>query len=454
MTADQPPVRVVVLNYNGAGRIERCLERLLATRYPDFRVIVVDNASSDGSPARIEQGFPEIELIENGANLGFARGNNRALRAAAEPYLGLVNPDTEVEPDWLEPLVARLERDPLAGGVGAKLLHQYDRLPVTLTVPTFAPPEPDTRQLGIRFYGASANQGRADVTGGAFGQEADAYGHPFRWTEARAELAVPVDPRSAALRLDLQAGDGQTDVLVCVKVGDQALGEARILGARSSKLQFDLPADLVTRLARPAIECAGIAPISDGSMRDRGTNLLCGVPWSAWDGPGFGEPSEVFACKGAAVLYRRSMLEALGFLDEGIFMYYEDADLAWRARRRGWRFWFEPDSIVRHEHAALSREWSPGFVHNVEFGKLRMLAKNAPWSWVARHAAAACKFASDDARHAVGSRNAHAAHLVFARLRALSNSATSWPRTWQLRGIEARLAPLDGRELRPFIEMS
>ena len=109
---------------------------------------------------------------------------------------------------------------------------------------------------------------------------------------------------------------------------------------------------------------------------------------------------------------------------------------------------------MRHEHAALSREWSPGFVRNVEFGKLRMLAKNAPWSWVARHAAAACKFATGDARRAVGSRNAHAARLVLARLRALGSSATAWPGTCQLRGIESRLAPLDGRELRPFIDMS
>ncbi len=453
MTAGLPPVRVVVLNYNGAGRIERCLERLLATRYSDLRVTVVDNASSDGSPARVEQGFPGVELIENGANLGFARGNNRALRASAEPYLGLLNPDTEVEPDWLEPLVARLERDPLAGGVGAKLLHQHDRLPVTLTVPTFVPSELDTRQLGIRLYGANANHGRADVTGGAFSQEVDAYGQLFRWTEARAELAVPVASTSVALRLDIEAGDDRADASVRVLAGDHVLGEARTPGTRST-LRFGLPAELIARLAQPAIECAGIAPLNDGSMRDRGTNLLGGVPWSAWDGPAFREPCEVFACKGAAVLYRRAMLEALGFLDDGIFMYYEDADLAWRARRRGWRFWFEPDSVVRHEHAALSREWSPGFVCNVEFGKLRMLAKNAPWIWVARHAAAACKFAFGDARHAVDRRNAHAARLVLARLRALGSSASAWPGTWQLRGIESRLAPLDGRELRPFIEMS
>ncbi len=453
MTTDQPPVRVVVLNYNGAGRIERCVERLLETRYPDLRVTVVDNASSDGSPARIEQAFPAVELIENGANLGFARGNNRALRAADEPYLGLLNPDTEVEPDWLAPLVARLNSDPLAGGVGAKLLHQYDRLPLRLTVPTFTPPAPDARQLGVRLYGAHANAGGADVTGGAHGVELNAYGHPFRWTEACVELAVPVSGGATALRLDVGAGDGREPVPLTVQAGDHLLGETQVTGARAT-IQLDLGADLVNGLAQPAIECAGIAPLSDGSMRDRGTNLLAGVPWSSWDDPTYTKPCEVFACKGAAVLYRRTMLKALNYLDDGIFMYYEDADLAWRARRRGWRFWYEPESIVRHEHAALSREWSPGFVRSVEFGKLRMLGKNAPRSWVAQHAAAALKFTSGDIRHALAVRDVEAARRAAARLRALRDVVVAGPRTWRLRGVEARLAPLDGRELRPFIELS
>jgi len=453
MTRDQPPVRIVVLNFNGAGRIEHCLERLLATRYRHLQVTVVDNASTDGSPASVERMFPQVELIENGANLGFSRGNNRALRSAAEPYLGLLNPDTEVEPDWLEPMVERLNCDPLTGGVGAKLLHLHDRLPVTLRVPTFAAPAPDTRRLGVRLYGAEAGTGPADVTDGAFGVEVNEDGHPFRWTEACAKLALPVAAGSTVLRLDLAADNGRGGVPIRVHAGDNLLGEAQVTSARST-VQFELGADLQHRLARPAIECAGIAPLGDGSMRDRGTHLLAGVPWSAWDDSTYSTPSEVFAIKGAAVLYRRTMLEALGFLDAGIFMYYEDADLAWRARRRGWRFWYEPDSVVRHEHAALSREWSPDFVRNVEFGKLRMLGKNAPPSWIARHAAAALKFASGDARHAFTTRNADSALLAVARLRALSHAATAGPRTWQLRGIEARLAPLDGRELRPFLEMS
>ncbi len=451
MITDQPPVRIVVLNYNGAGRIERCIERLLETRYPDLRVTVVDNASSDGSPARVEQAFPEVELIENGANLGFARGNNRALRVATEPYLGLLNPDTEVEPDWLHPLVARLNDDPLAGGAGAKLLHQYDRLPVRLTVPTFSPPAPDTRRLGVQFFGAEAGAGAADVTGGAYGVELNEFGHPFRWTEANVELAVPVSGGATALRLDLAAGAGREPAPLTVQAGGHLLGEARVTSARAT-IQLDLSADLATRLAQPVIECAGIAPLSDGSMRDLGTHMLAGTPWSAWDSPDFDEPYEVFALKGAAVLYRRTMLEALNYLDDGIFMYYEDADLAWRARRRGWRFWYEPASVVRHEHAALSREWSPGFVRSVEFGKLRMLGKNAPPAWVGQHAAAALKFASGDVRHALALRDVEAARRVAARLRALGDAVVAGPHTWRLRRVEARLAPLDGRELRPFIE--
>jgi GT2 family glycosyltransferase len=453
MTTDHPPVRIVVLNYNGAGRIERCLERLLATRYPALRVTVVDNASSDGSPASIEQTFPGVELIENGANLGFSRGNNRALRAATEPYVGLLNPDTEVEPDWLDPLVARLRGDPLAGGVGSKLLHLHDRLPLRLHVPTFSPPSPDTRQLGVRFYGAESSVGAADVTGGAHGVELNQYGHPFRWTEANLELAVPACDGATTLRVDLGAGDGRPAVALSISAGDQPLVETQVPSERTT-LQVDLSAETVRRLARPAIECAGIGPLPDGSMRDRGTHLLAGVPWSAWDDPSYNKLREVFAVKGAAVLYRRSMLETLGYLDDGIFMYYEDADLAWRARRRGWRFWYEPESVVRHEHAALSREWSPGFVRNVEFGKLRMLGKNAPRSWVGQHAAATLKFAFGDFRNALVLRDVEAARRVAARLRALGDAALAGPRTWRLRGREARLAPLDGRELRPFLEPS
>ena len=187
-------------------------------------------------------------------------------------------------------------------------------------------------------------------------------------------------------------------------------------------------------------------------MRDRGTFVTHGNVWQAWDGPDFAEPREVFAVKGGAALYRRSMLESLDFLDPGIFMYYEDADLAWRARRRGWRFWYEPASVVRHAHAASSREWSPSFIRNVEFGKLRMLAKNAPWRLAGHHAALALTHGGREMRRGLAGGDAQALARGRARASALSASLRAMPATLRLRRIEARLGPLDARELQPFLE--
>ena len=453
MTANFPAVRIVVLNYNGAGRIENCLHHLQATDYPSLRITVVDNASTDGSPAEVERLFPDVELVENAANVGFSRGNNRALRSSGEPYLGLLNPDTQVDPNWLRPLVAHLNNDPLVGGVGPKILHMHDRLPLQITSPKYSPPDPDTRHLGLRLYSAQTSAGSADVTAGAYGTELDRDGHPFRWTSPRVKLAIPVaDTNSDVdLELDIAAPSTCPKVPVTVQIGSHPIGETH-LTAEQSTVRFRVGSELSKLLARPAIESAGIAPLPDGSMRDRGTRLLAGTPWSDWDGPNYDMPQEIFAPKGAAVLYRRDMLEALGYLDGGIFMYYEDADLAWRAHRRGWRFWYEPAGVVRHEHAALSHEWSPGFVRNVEFGKLRMLAKNAPRLWGLQHTATIIQSALDDARRSIILRDTQAARLALARISALRATFLALPYTIQLRNTEARLAPLDGREITAFIE--
>ena len=453
MTSHFPAVRIIVLNYNGAGRIEHCLHHLQATNYPALRITVVDNASTDGSVAEVARLFPDVELVENAANIGFSRGNNRALRSAEEPYLGLLNPDTQVDPNWLRPLVAHLNTDPLVGGVGPKILHLHDRLPLQITSPEYSPPDPDTRRLGLRLYGAQTSAGTADITAGAYGMELDHDGQPFRWTSPKVKLAIPVADASldVDLQLNIAAPASRPKVPVTVQIGSRTIGEAHLTEERAT-IRFRVESETSKRLARPAIESAGIAPLPDGSMRDRGTRLLEGTPWSDWDGPDYDVPREIFAPKGAAVLYRRDMLETLDYLDSGIFMYYEDADLAWRARRRGWRFWYEPAGVVRHEHAALSHEWSPTFVRNVEFGKLRMLAKNAPRLWGLQHTAAIIQSALDDSRRSITLRDAQAGRLALARLRALRDTFLASPYTFQLRNTEARLAPLDGREIDAFIE--
>jgi GT2 family glycosyltransferase len=102
---------VIIVNYNGGQHVERTLESLVhQTRRAD-RVIVVDNASSDGSPERVAERFPAVELIRAGGNVGFAKGNNIGLDAAADcDWIVTLNPDAFPEPEWLERWLAAAER--------------------------------------------------------------------------------------------------------------------------------------------------------------------------------------------------------------------------------------------------------------------------------------------------------------------------------------------------------
>ena len=89
-------------------------------------------------------------------------------------------------------------------------------------------------------------------------------------------------------------------------------------------------------------------------------------------------PAEVFAWCGGAVLLKREYLEQVGLFDEHLVLYYEDTDLSWRGRLQGWRYLYEPTSIVRHLHAASSGVGSPTFRFYTERNRLLVLAKNAP----------------------------------------------------------------------------
>lgn len=151
----QPGVYVVVLNWNGWRETLACLESLLASDYPNLRIVVCDNGSTDGSEAHIrawadahlhhssaggnyhvldrataerapgEQQTPLV-LIQNGENLGFAGGNNVGIcHALAQPdcdYVWLLNNDTRVKPDTLSQMVARMAGEPAAGVCGATLV--------------------------------------------------------------------------------------------------------------------------------------------------------------------------------------------------------------------------------------------------------------------------------------------------------------------------------------------
>ena len=240
-------VTVIIPNWNGRAHLERCLPAVFAQTYPDFEVVVVDNASTDGSVKWVRERFPGVRLITNDRNLGFARANNQAIRATTAPYIATLNNDTQVDSAWLSRLVEAAASDAGVGMVASKILYSQ-------------PPH-------------------------------------------------PMD--SAGIELD-----------------------------------------------------------------------RAGFAWNRYNGqpenPEEREPYEVFGPSAAAALYRREMLDDVGLFDESYFAYYEDVDLAWRARLRGWRCLYVPGARVYHLHSATSRQGSPFKRYHLVRNKVWTTLKNYP----------------------------------------------------------------------------
>jgi hypothetical protein len=225
---------ILIVNWNTRAVTLDCLRSLrdAALALP-HEVLLVDNASADGSAEAIAAAFPEVRLIRNAENKGFAAANNQALAEACGRYALLLNSDTLVAPGEIEKLVAFLEARPQAGVVGPKLLN------------------PD----------------------GSF---------------------------------------------------------------QLSALRFIEPWDVFyeyTRFPRLLLPRAQRAP-------RRLYHPDAGVP-NAF-------AHEVDYVVGAALLIRRSVAEAIGPMDEGYFMYAEELDWCYRAKRAGHEVWFEPAAAITH----------------------------------------------------------------------------------------------------------
>jgi len=123
--SNPPLVSVIVVNYNGKKYIRECLNSLLDQKYPNFEIIVVDNASTDNSPEIIKKEFPQIKLIINNKNLGFAAGNNVGIKKAEGELIALFNPDAIAEPNWLSELVNAFNSS-LDVGIAGGIVYYYE----------------------------------------------------------------------------------------------------------------------------------------------------------------------------------------------------------------------------------------------------------------------------------------------------------------------------------------
>ena len=119
---DQPPVAVVILNWNGRKYLEQFLPTVLASTYQNLVVYVADNGSTDDSIEFIRLHYPQIKIIAHDTNEGFAGGYNRALKDVSEELLALLNSDIEVTPGWLEPAIALFNSNPAIAAIQPKIL--------------------------------------------------------------------------------------------------------------------------------------------------------------------------------------------------------------------------------------------------------------------------------------------------------------------------------------------
>ena len=115
---------IVILCWNDRKVIQDCLRSIyVGTRSVGFEIIVSDNGSTDGSLEMIRKEFPDVRVVENGANLGFAKGNNAGIRLSAGEYVLVLNPDTIVENGALDRWVAFADCHPEAGAFGCRVLN-------------------------------------------------------------------------------------------------------------------------------------------------------------------------------------------------------------------------------------------------------------------------------------------------------------------------------------------
>lgn len=362
-----PRVRLVVLTFNGRDNVVPCFEHLHALDWPADRLelVLVDNGSRDGSADLIAERFPDVKVLRTGQNLGFPANNRAMVDTDAFDYVGLVNDDAFVTPTYLEPLVGSLEADDELGAVSPKMLFQSQFADLDLSTTTSAPGRGDPRALGVRISGLSVD-GRdvwrkAHVVGG-HGTEISRASR-FEWTTHDALVRVPVDRGegpAGPVELLLSATEpkevtfGRGSDTVTVPVGPEPVWcRARLDSA---------PYDVVNN--------AGSLVRTDGYGADRGFAMP--------DGVDFATPRDVFAWCGGAVLLRSEYLDDVGLFDERFFLYYEDTDLSWRGRARGWRHRYVPDAVIHHRHASTTVAGSASFAYFTERNRLLMLLKNAP----------------------------------------------------------------------------
>ena len=123
----EPSVAVVILNWNGKTWLERFLPSVVQTNYPNLQIVIGDNASTDDSIAFLKNNYPQLTVLENDKNYGFAGGYNHILSRVTADYFVLLNSDVEVPSNWIKPVIDLMQSDTTIAVAQPKLKWQVQK---------------------------------------------------------------------------------------------------------------------------------------------------------------------------------------------------------------------------------------------------------------------------------------------------------------------------------------
>jgi len=154
-----PLVSIIIVNWNSKNFLKTCLSSLYEQTYDNYEIIIVDNASTDNSLESITDDFPQVKIIRNEKNVGFAAGNNIGITHSTGDLIAMVNPDVIVQKEWLSKLVAVLCSSDRIGGVTGKMFYLQNNLKTDKVFCTWS----KINQFSVNPYNFRDNEPSSEV---------------------------------------------------------------------------------------------------------------------------------------------------------------------------------------------------------------------------------------------------------------------------------------------------
>lgn len=166
-----PKVLISIVTFNSSTDIVSCLRLVEDQSYRDYEVIVVDNNSQDDTATLISRNWPDLKLIRNRDNLGFAAGHNLAIKQSYAPFVLVLNPDVNLQPNFLGNLLEVMNINQKLGSVSGKLYKLGNDLPSTHQVDII-----DSTGIMIKKSGQASDRGQSQKDTGQFDHKKDIFG--------------------------------------------------------------------------------------------------------------------------------------------------------------------------------------------------------------------------------------------------------------------------------------